>query len=120
MRETPIPVELLQPLEHLDSTDLDATLASELGVLSVRLERVLMGLGGIARVHVMKIGDGGSHLHVWFCARPEGVLQLRGSSLSDWCDTIPPMPEDEWAAELDGLADVLAAGGGTNLRATSD
>ena len=120
LRETSIPVVLLQPLEHLDSTDLDATLASELGVLSVRLERVLMGLGGIARVHVMKIGDGGSHLHVWFCARPEGVLQLRGSSLSDWCDTIPPMPEDEWAAELDGLADVLAAGGGTNLRATSD
>ena len=38
----------------------------------------------------------GAHLHWWFFARPEGVLQLRGSSLSDWSDCIPPMPQDEW------------------------
>jgi hypothetical protein len=114
---TPIPIVLLQPIAHLDSTDLDEAMAAGLGVMSVRLERVLMALGGVGRVHVMKIGDGGSHLHVWFFARPEGVLQLRGSSLSDWSDTLPPMPRDEWGAVLDEIAAAMATGGGRDLRA---
>ena len=112
-----IPQVLLCPLEHLDYADLDDATAAELGVLSVRLERLLTGLGGVGRVHVMKIGDGGSHLHVWFCARPEGVLQLRGSSLSDWTDCLPPMPQDEWDVVLDEIAAALVAGGGRDLRA---
>jgi hypothetical protein len=107
---------LLCPIEHLDYPDLDDAMAAELGVLSVRLDRVLTALGGIGRVHVMKIGDGGAHLHVWFCARPEGVLQMRGSSLVDWSDCIPPMPQDEWDAVLDEVAAGMAAAGGRNLR----
>ena len=90
-------------------------MAAELGVLSVRLDRVLTALGGIGRVHVMKIGDGGSHLHVWFCARPEGVLQMRGSSFVDWSDCVPPMPQDEWDDVLAEIAAGLAAGGGRAL-----
>jgi hypothetical protein len=108
---------LLCPIEHLDHPDLDDAMAAELGVLSVRLDRLLTGLGGIGRVHVMKIGDGGSHLHLWFFARPEGVLQMRGSSLVDWTDCLPPMPQDEWDAEIDEIAARMAEGGGRDLRA---
>jgi hypothetical protein len=63
----------------------------------------------------MKIGDGSSHLHVWFFARPEGLLQLRGSSLSDWTDCLPPMPDEEWSAVQRELALALAATGGRAL-----
>ena len=59
---------------------------------------------GVARVHVDRIGDGLAHLHVWFVARPAGLLQLRGSCLMDWLDVLPPMP----AAELAAFAGVLA------------
>ncbi len=99
----------------LDSTDLDATMAAEMGVLTVRLERAMHALGGVGRVHVWKVGDGGRHLHWWFFARPEGVLQLRGSSLSDWSDCIPPMPQDEWDDVLRQIAAELAKTGGRAL-----
>jgi diadenosine tetraphosphate (Ap4A) HIT family hydrolase len=98
LKEASIPIVLLEPVAHLDFADLDDAEAAELGILSVRVERALTALGGVGRVHVMKIGDGSSHLHVWFFARPEGLLQLRGSSLSDWTDCLPPMPQDEWQA----------------------
>ena len=104
----PIPVVLLCPIDHLDLADLDEAYAAELGRLTVRLERALTELGGVARVHVMKVGDGSEHLHVWFFARPDGLLQLRGSSLSDWTDCLPPMPTDEWDAVARELAVRLA------------
>ena len=112
----PIPVVLLCPIEHLDLADLDDSYAAELGVLTVRLERALTGLGGVGRVHAMKVGDGSEHLHVWFFARPEGLLQLRGSSLSDWTDCLPPMPDDEWSAvQHEIAAQVVAVAGGRAL-----
>ena len=110
LAETSIPVVLLEPIEHLDLTDLDETYAAELGILTVRIERALMALGGVGRVHVAKWGDGGSHLHVWFFARPEGLLQLRGSSLSDWSDCLPPMPAQEWGAVQQVIAALVADG----------
>ncbi|MBI1376217.1 MAG: hypothetical protein GC157_01850 [Frankiales bacterium] len=109
LEPTPVPTVLLEPRAHLDSVDLDEAMAADLGVLTLHLERVLLGLGGFARVHVMKIGDGGAHLHVWFMARPEGLLQLRGSSLTDWSDALPPMPAEEWTALAAQIARDLAA-----------
>ena len=114
-KQTPFPIVLLEPREHLDSTDLDAAMAAEMGLLTVRLERALMGLGGVGRVHVMKIGDGSAHLHLWFFARPEGLLQVRGSSLSDWSDALPVMPDGEWLDLQREIAAALAATGGDAL-----
>jgi hypothetical protein len=114
-REASIPMVLLEPLAHVDLGDLDDAYAAELGLLTVRVERALMSLGGVGRVHVAKWGDGGSHLHVWFFARPEGLLQLRGSSLSDWTDCLPAMPPQEWDAVRGELAAALAATGGRAL-----
>jgi hypothetical protein len=91
----PVPVMLLETREHLDLADLDDALAAELGVLGVRLARAMEGVPGVARAHVGRVGDGAAHLHVWFTARPAGLVQLRGSCLMDWLDVLPPMPADE-------------------------
>lgn len=101
-------VMFLTPKEHLDFTDLDEDLAAECGRLSVRLARIVERLDGIARVHVMKIGDGAEHLHIWFMARPTGLLQVRGSAVPEWDDVLPPVPEDVWRADLAEIARHLA------------
>jgi diadenosine tetraphosphate (Ap4A) HIT family hydrolase len=100
----------LEPREHLELGDLDADLAAELGVLIVRVEQVLSHvLDGVGRVHVNRWGDGGAHLHWWFIARPAGLTQLRGSSLTVWLEVLPPLAEDDWRADLQAIAAALAA-----------
>ncbi|HET7902744.1 MAG TPA: hypothetical protein VFL59_16285, partial [Candidatus Nanopelagicales bacterium] len=108
-----IPAVLRCPIAHHDLDTLDVGLAREMGFASWRVERALRALGGVGRVHVNRWGDGGAHLHLWFFARPEGVLQLRGSSLSDWTDCLPPMPDAEWRATMAAVAADLAELGGT-------
>ncbi len=100
---------ILAPLAHADLADLGDEDAAELGRLTVRIVRALEALAGIERVHVNKWGDGSEHLHVWFFARPSGVLQLRGSTLPDWVDALPPMPAEQWAADLGALGAALRA-----------
>jgi len=82
----------LMPRAHLDLGDLDERHAAELGVLTVRIDRAVDALGGIGRMHVYKWGDGGAHLHLMFLARPEGLLQLRGSNLALWEEMLPRVP----------------------------
>jgi diadenosine tetraphosphate (Ap4A) HIT family hydrolase len=101
----PVPALLLEPRAHLDLADLDDAMAAELGLLAVRLARAMEAEPGVGRAHVDRIGDGMAHLHVWFLARPAGLLQLRGSCLMDWLDVLPPMPADE----LDAFARRVAA-----------
>ena len=102
----------LMPKAHLDLGDLDERHAAELGVLTVRVERAVRGLGDIGRVHVYKWGDGGAHLHLMFLARPLGLLQLRGSNLALWEEMLPRIPEDVAAADLRRVALALAEQGG--------
>jgi hypothetical protein len=99
---------VLMPKQHYDLGDLDDAMAGELGVLTVRIDRAARALGGIGRVHVNKWGDGGAHLHLVFLARPEGLLQLRGSNLALWEEMLPRMPEDVVAADLRSVALALA------------
>jgi len=98
----------LQPIEHLDLTDLDDTMAAECGVLSTRICRIVESVPNIARCHVMRVGDGAEHLHVWFMARTAGLLAVRGSLAVDWDDILPPGPEDIWRADLALVASALA------------
>ena len=102
----------LMPRAHLDLGDLDDQHAAELGVLTVRIDRAVRALGGIGRVHVYKWGDGGAHLHLMFLARPEGLLQLRGSNLALWEEMLPRLPEDGVLADLRAVAHALAEHGG--------
>lgn len=108
-------VLILETRSHLDLGDLPNLLAAELGVMTVRLERAIRSLDGVARVHVNRWGDGSAHLHLWFLARPYGQLQLRGTFLSLWDDILPPISESQWRENLALVAAWLAEFGGTPL-----
>ncbi|BCB80591.1 hypothetical protein GCM10022251_02580 [Phytohabitans flavus] len=117
-RPTGLPMVLiLESRSHLDLGDLPNLLAAELGVMTVRLERAVRSLDGVARVHVNRWGDGSAHLHMWFLARPFGRLQLRGTFLSLWDDILPPIPESTWRENLALVAAWLAEFGGKPLAA---
>ncbi|WP_441247617.1 hypothetical protein [Kitasatospora sp. McL0602] len=104
---------LLQPRGHYDLIDLPPERAAELGPMLQRVERAVMSLGGIARVHVNKWGDGAAHLHVWLIARPEGMLQMLGTCLPLWDDVLPKVPEAEWQESGRRIAAAMVAEGGT-------
>lgn len=108
-------VLILETRSHLDLGDLPNLLAAELGVMTVRLERAIRSIDGVARVHVNRWGDGSAHLHLWFYARPHGRLQLRGSFLSMWNDILPPVNESTWKENLALIAAWLAEFGGRAL-----
>ncbi|MDY7090898.1 MAG: hypothetical protein SYR96_38165 [Actinomycetota bacterium] len=115
-RPTGLPMVLiLECRSHLDIGDLPNLLAAELGVMTVRLERAIRSLDGVARVHVNRWGDGSAHLHMWFLARPYGRLQLRGTFLTLWDDILPAIPEQQWRQNLAHVAAWLAEFGGTAL-----
>ncbi|WP_254877013.1 hypothetical protein [Verrucosispora sp. NA02020] len=115
-RPTGLPMVLiLESRSHLDLGDLPNLLAAELGVMTVRLERAIRSLDGVARVHVNRWGDGSAHLHLWFLARPYGRLQLRGTFLSLWDSILPPISEDQWRENLAMVAAWLAEFGGRPL-----
>jgi len=112
-RPTGLPMVLiLECRSHLDLGDLPNLLAAELGVMTVRLERAIRSLDGVARVHVNRWGDGSAHLHLWFLARPYGRLQLRGTFLSLWDDILPVISEPQWRENLALVAAWLAEFGG--------
>ncbi|MFI7213113.1 hypothetical protein [Micromonospora maritima] len=115
-RPTGLPMVLiLESRSHLDLGDLPNLLAAELGVMTVRLERAVRSLDGVARVHVNRWGDGSAHLHMWFLARPYGRLQLRGTFLSLWDSILPPISEEQWRENLAMVAAWLAEFGGRPL-----
>jgi len=105
----PLFCAFLEPIAHVDLSDLDDDHASELGLHIVRVTRALETLAGVGRVHVNRWGDGAEHLHIWFFIRPAGMMQLRGSCLPDWFDTLPPMPQEQWDADVAALRVGLAA-----------
>ncbi len=59
---------------HFDSfADMPADVATTFGGVCGRVERAVLALGDVGRVHVYRWGDGGAHFHVWFVpasARP--------------------------------------------------
>jgi hypothetical protein len=84
---------MLTPRVHADLDGLDSDLAAEQGQLLVLIDRAITaGIDGVGRVHLIRWGDGGVHMHWWLIARPAGLLQLRGSSLGTWLDVLPPLP----------------------------
>lgn len=101
-------VVLLEPRAHFaEPGDLPDELASELGLLLVRIERDIRSLGELGRVHICRWGDGGEHLHWWFMARPARLPQLIGSFAAIWDDILPPTPAAVWRADLDALRAAL-------------
>ena len=105
-------IVLLEPREHFAGpADLPEELAREQGVMLGRLERAVLAVGGIARVHIGRWGEGAEHLHWWFMGRPEGFGQLRSSFAEIWDEVLPPTPEDVWNENLARVVSALEAQG---------
>ena len=84
---------------HADSfSDLPAEVAAEFGPVAARVERAILTLGDVGRVHLYRWGDGGAHFHVWFMPRPLGMLEASGMMLPLWEDVLPNVPDEELAA----------------------
>ncbi len=100
-------VVTLIPRQHHDVDDLPAQLATELGMMISRVSRAIGRIPGVGRVHFSRWGDGSEHFHLWFLARPRGQWQMRGAMLAAWDDILPKLPEAEWRANLQVIADGL-------------
>jgi diadenosine tetraphosphate (Ap4A) HIT family hydrolase len=94
--------------EHHDSfADLPVDAAATFGGVAARVERAILGLGGVARVHVYRWGDGGAHFHVWFLPRPLGMVEASGKMLPLWEDVLPNVTDEELAAAAHRVADAM-------------
>jgi hypothetical protein len=92
---------------HVDSfKDLSEGAAREFGRVLANVERGILSLGDVARVHLYRWGDGGAHFHVWMLPRPLGMLEASGMMLPLWEDVLPNVTDGELrsAAEVVALA----------------
>jgi diadenosine tetraphosphate (Ap4A) HIT family hydrolase len=90
---------------HVDSfSDLPELLQADLGRLVARVERAILSLGGFARVHLYRWGDGGAHFHVWLLPRPLGMVEASGMMLPLWEDVLPNVPDEELRAAAELIA----------------
>jgi diadenosine tetraphosphate (Ap4A) HIT family hydrolase len=102
-------IVILEPREHFAGpADLPDDLAREQGAMLGRVERAVLAVDGIARVHIGRWGEGAEHLHWWFIGRPQGFGQLRSSFAEIWDEVLPPTPADVWQANLDRVRQALA------------
>jgi hypothetical protein len=100
---------MLYSRHHFDLPGLSDQRASELGVLTAHIARHIEALPNVARAHVFRVGDGATHLHVWFFARPAGQAQLYGSWMVVWDDLLPEYPAAVAQADAEQVADALTA-----------
>lgn len=103
-----LPVVLvLEPRVHVDNpATMDDGLLAAMGVMLGRVERAVLSVGNVGRVHIGRWGEGAEHLHWWFIARPLGFTQMATSFAEIWKDVLPPTPEE---VHQDNLARVVAA-----------
>jgi diadenosine tetraphosphate (Ap4A) HIT family hydrolase len=106
----PVVVILESRTHYCELSDLPDDVAAELGLMLARVERAVLAVGEIGRVHVCRWGDGAEHLHWWFMGRPAGMQQLIGILAAIWDDILPPTPEDVWDANLARVVAVLREG----------
>ena len=93
---------------HVDSfSDLPEHLAADFGRIAARVERAILSLGIVGRVHLYRWGDGGAHFHVWFLPRPLGMVEAAGMYLPIWEDALPNVPDEELAAAAQRVGDAM-------------
>ena len=95
--------------DHFDSfADMPPEYAAGFGTLAGRVERAMLSLGDVGRVHLYRWGDGGSHFHVWFLPRPLGMLEARGMYLPIWEDVLPNVTDSELETSARKVAAAMA------------
>ncbi|GAA2960662.1 hypothetical protein [Streptomyces enissocaesilis] len=102
---------MLQPRGPYDLSDLPAGRAAGVGPMLQRVERAIMPLGGIARVHLSK-GGGGARLRFWLPGRPAGMMRLRKTALSLREGLLPKVSDEKRRSTNRRIAATLAADGG--------
>jgi diadenosine tetraphosphate (Ap4A) HIT family hydrolase len=103
-------VGLLEPREHVDGPrDLPDAMLAEMGILLARVERAVLAIDGVERVHILRYGEGAAHLHWWFMARATGLRQTASGFAMIWDDVLPPTPEDVWRANVAAVTGALGA-----------
>jgi diadenosine tetraphosphate (Ap4A) HIT family hydrolase len=109
MNPTGLPmVALLVSREHYLLDTLPPELTTTLGPMIQRISMAIRRIDGVGRTHFNRFGDGSEHFHVWFLARPLGMMQLRGPSLAIWGDLLPHLPDAEFRANVRTVATALA------------
>lgn len=94
---------------HRTLDELDGHELAEMGQVLGRVFRAVSSLDGVGRVHINKWENNTGHLLWNLLARPEGVLQLRGSNLPAWADMLPAVPEAELAHRAARVAEFMSA-----------
>jgi len=95
--------------EHFDSfADMPPEYAEAFGRLAGQVERAILSLGEVGRVHLYRWGDGGSHFHVWFLPRPLGMLEAHGMYLPIWEDVLPNVTDSELETAARKVAAAMA------------
>jgi diadenosine tetraphosphate (Ap4A) HIT family hydrolase len=85
-------VAILEPREHYRLDNLPSELTATLGPVIQRVAAAIRSIDGVARTHFNRWGDGSEHFHLWFLARPLGLMQLRGAMIAAWDDMLPKLP----------------------------
>lgn len=103
-------VLILEPRIHADGPrDLSDDLLAEMGVMLARVERAVLAVDGVERVHILRYGEGSAHLHWWFIARPTGLRQTASGFAMIWDDVLPPTAADVHRANVATLVAALNA-----------
>lgn len=108
-------VAVLEPNEHYRLDNLPVELTTTLGPIIQRVANAIGQIDGVARTHFNRWGDGSEHFHLWFLARPLGMMQLRGAMIAAWDDILPKIPNEEFTANSHLVAATLARHGGEPL-----
>jgi hypothetical protein len=113
-------VALLVPREHYRLDNLPPELTATLGPMIQRIAGAIRRIEGVGRTHFNRWGDGSEPFHIWFLARPLGMMQLRGAMIAAWDDLLPKIPDAEAKANARTVATALAETSGTPLGVAAD
>ena len=107
----------LASVDHVTLHTMPDDLTAALGPVMRRTALAIGRVDGVARTHINRWGDGSEHFHLWFLARPLGMMQLRGAMIAAWNDMLPPIPDEEFAANMRTVAAAMAEDGGEAIGA---
>jgi len=102
----------LAPRQHMTLHALTPEIVTSFGEVVQRLALAIGRIDGVARTHFSRWGDGSEHFHMWFLARPLGLMQLRGAMIAAWNCMLAPIPDEEFRANMVTVASAMAEAGG--------